>query len=890
MQIIKPAKLSLISKTYGFHGNQFAIGALCFFRLTTEKETAAQAELLTENSQWPLITKYLQNTLLDMGFAKPRGEFLLAANACAPKEQQVTKMSVSAAVGKLKKRLKVVGDRHWDGGLLSPASYPKSFSKMPLSYQNAYGGEGFSENPLGKGLINKNTKDSQTGYYHLANVYRHKESTGADRQKRSVAAFGPLDICWPQRAKFQGTYDQKWLDTRHPGFPDDTRGPLFNAAPEDQQISGFFRPGEKYRLEGMHSDFPVIEGKLPDIQVRAFISQQQGDKETFKEVKTAIDTLWFFPELLLGVAIYRGVASAYDADGLDIKKLLLACDSSGEGQRQIDYYQQVMALRSDTKTALAHVFNESQLMPAKTEQEKAEQAQLYARAKADQQEKISRMQAVQLEKLQALQPQAVAAQTQQEKSQAEAAEPPEPIPPELLEKGDIDLSDYIKFTHDRLEQARDEMDKKLAEAEQQKKRHGQSAPKETESLESMQGRVNKVVYVLATDLAKKAENSATQGQGQMPDWTGLLPCDFPPGDTIQQAAALSASKDRQARQNSPEVTVLPVPLPKQGPMQMRTWVIELLQSGTSLAGRDLAGANLSGIDFSGLDLRDVMLEQADLTSCDFSGCRLDGAVFTSAILDKTLFNASVLFQANLSLVQGKKTLFKKANLTKANLTGAKLPHSDFSDAVLNQLQASEVDLRFSRLHRVSCERGHFVQAKLNNSNWQQANIKSCIFLQPEMTDTCWQQAMLSKTLMVEGRAKGINCCGVHAEKVQFSSVAEFCGADISGGNWLGCGFRSLDLTRSDFRGSVFKNCDFGEADLSGGLLNEVLLDNCIMTQARFDDSNCSGILINETALRKCLFNRVDLRQGEIVNADLSEAEFNDCQTRGFKQRPLPSIK
>ncbi|WDE08069.1 DUF2169 domain-containing protein [Thalassomonas viridans] len=885
MQIIKPGKLSLISKTYGFHGNRFAIGALCFFRLGTPKD---KTELLTENSQWPLITAYLNNTVLDMGFAKPKGEFLIAGSACAPKNQAVRKMAVSACIGKMKKRLKVIGDRHWDGGLLSPASYPKAFRQMPLRYANAYGGETFPENPLGKGVITPKNKNPESGYYDLPNLYLHKENTGADRQKRSVAGFGPLDICGPQRARYQGTYDKKWLDTVHPGFPDDTRKQLFNAAPEDQHIKGFFHPGETYRLEGMHSDFTVIEGTTPDIQVRAFICQQQESGEDFKEVKTAIDTLWFFPELLLGVAIYRGVAEVNDSDGLDVTKLLLGCDGVQDTPREADYFRQVMALRSDSKTALAHVFNESQLMPVKTAAQKSEEAELYARAKAEQQEKAGQMQAIQQEKLQSAHPDTDIPTPEPQPQDAEAA--PEPIPQELLEKGDIDLSSYVEFTQARLEQARADMEKQLDQAEQQKKQHAKDVKKETESVQSMQARVNNVVYVVATDLAKKAEHEATQAKQQKPGWAGLLPCDFPQTDHIQQAATLMAGKDRQARQNSPQVTVLPVPLPPDGPAKMRAWVMELLQSGTSLAGRDLAGADLSGIDFSGLDLRDVMLEQANLTGCDFSECRLDGAVLTGALVDKAIFSAGSLFKANLSLVQGKKALFNNADLTQANLTGSKLTHSDFSDAVLNRIQASETDLRFSSLPRVSCERGHFVQAKLDHCNWRQANINSCIFLQPAMTDTDWQQVVFNKTLMVEGSAKGINLCGVHAEKVQFSSVADFSGADISGGKWLGCGFRSLNLTGSDFRGSVFKNCDFGESDLSGGLFNEVLLDNCIMTRARFDESDCRGILINETALRKCLFNRVDLRQGEIVNTDLSEAVFNDCQTRDFKQRPVPSIK
>ncbi|MFT4927214.1 MAG: hypothetical protein ACI8WB_003320 [Phenylobacterium sp.] len=880
MQVIKPGKISLISKTYGLNGHQFAVGVLCFFKL------GADNALLTENSQWPRITPYLNNgILLDIGYAKSHGEVLVAGKAFAPDHQPVARMTVSLSLGKVKKRLKVIGDRHWNGSFFSPASQAKPFLSLPLTYQQAYGGADYKLNLLGKGVIKAKYLNPDSGYYDLPNIYHQRESTIADSNKRSVAGFGPLDIWSPQRSGFQGTYNKKWLANVHPGFPDDTNHQLFSAAPVDQQIKGFFKPGDRYQLKGMNADLPVIEGQLPDVKARVFISQQQGNKERFKEIKTAIDTVWFFPELALGVAIHRGVIEVNDSDGLDVKKLLLAFDGIAHGQsRNIDYFQQVMALRLDRKTALGHVFNDSQLMPVKTKQQQVELDLLYGEAKELQQQKSDKVTELHIAKLQADNPEidlkaVVKAQAKaQAGSEKAASNEPGPIPQVLLDSGDFDLTPHLEYANEMAEQAKADMALLLAELEQEKQQYAAMNHQKTESLASMQARVNCVVHVLATDLA--AKNPAL-----LPDWMSQVPL------TAEQAdnAKLMASIGRQARQSSPGVTVLPIPLPPQGPRQMRSWVMELLAAGACLAGRDLAGADLSGMDFSGLDMRDVMLEQADLTGCNFSGCRLDGAVFSAATLHYAQFTGSSMCYVNLSQACGKKTRFNQTDLSHANLCEALFASCDFSDARLDEVLALAVDMRFSTLQRVKCEKGQFVEAKLDHSDWQLANVHSSIFLQPKMQQINWQQATITRCLVIEAQAQGANFCGIRAEKVQFSNLGDFRQVDISAGLWTTCGFRGLDLSDCDGRASVFKGCDFGESQFADGQLNGVLFDGCVMALATFVGADCSEVMFNETALRKCRFENTNLRDSEFNNADMTEVVFKHCQTKGLSQHPQPSL-
>jgi uncharacterized protein YjbI with pentapeptide repeats len=876
MQIIKPNKLSLISKTYGFNGNQFAVGALCFFKLGENNH------LLTENSQWPKITEYLNNgILLDMGFAKSHGEMLVAGKAFTSGKVPTTKMNVSIKLGNINKRVKVIGDRRWTGSFFSPASIPKKFTEMPLIYQNAYGACDYGENPLGKGLIKKSHK--KKGYYSLPNIYSGSDSTQADKNKRNVAGFGPLDICWPQRACYQGTYDQHWLENDHPGFPKNTDTQLFNAAPLDQQINGYFQPGETYQIKGMNAEHQLIKGQLPQIRVRAFIKQQINNEDAFKEIHTAIDTVWFFPELEMGVAIYRGVLQVNDSDGLDVKQLMLACEGVNDKPRTIDYFEHVLSLRTDPDTALAHVFNESQLMPIKTKAEQQHYDELYVEAKRLNQQKVDKMAQLHLIKIKEENPTVdIKLPTKNEADKGE----PGPIPQALLDSGDIDLSPFIEHASAAAEKAKIDTEKKLAQLKKEQLKHDQKGKKETESTASMQERVNNIVYVTATDLINKTEK-------QKPNWLQQIPKNSLQNSTennkIQQAAQLAASSARQARQSAPSVIVLPLPLPENGALQMRAWVIELMNASLSLAGRDLAGADLSGLDFSHMDMRDVMLEQANLTACNFTECRLDGAVFTAAIVDSTIFTQSSMTAVNLSLCHGEKTNFTHTNLTHSNLTEAVFEHCDFSDAIFDHVLGTSVNMQFSQLPRVSCEKGNFVNAKLAYSDWQQASFSNCIFLQPELQSINWQGVKMERCIMIDAKAEGANLSEIHATKVQFSNKGDFRQANMSAGRWLTCGFRCLDLTQCNGSGSAFIECDFGEATLEDANFNGALFNNCIMTLAKFNRSDCRAVYFNGTSLRKSQFIEVDLRGCEMVNADMTEVLFKHCLTKDMSQRPLPSI-
>lgn len=69
------------------------------------------------------------------------------------------------------------------------------------------------------------------------------------------AGFGPLGRAWAPRLQRAGTYDQAWLEQRHPGLPPDFDYGYWNAAPEDQQTP--YLPTD-VRLELWHLTDPAL--------------------------------------------------------------------------------------------------------------------------------------------------------------------------------------------------------------------------------------------------------------------------------------------------------------------------------------------------------------------------------------------------------------------------------------------------------------------------------------------------------------------------------------------------------------------------------------------------------------------------------------------------------
>jgi len=120
---------------------------------------------------WKAVPELLKPTpVLDVGMPKPRGEILVAGSCFSPRGTERQASTISVSVGKVRKKLVVFGNRYWKEGLsgLAVITDPAAFSEMPVTWENAFGGKEFADNPVGKGI--KPVMTAEGDYVPLPNI------------------------------------------------------------------------------------------------------------------------------------------------------------------------------------------------------------------------------------------------------------------------------------------------------------------------------------------------------------------------------------------------------------------------------------------------------------------------------------------------------------------------------------------------------------------------------------------------------------------------------------------------------------------------------------------------------------------------------------------------
>lgn len=239
---------------------------------------------------------------VDFAPRKKACDVLLVGSAHAPEGQRTNRSAVSLRVGPLHKACEVVGPRVWQVRSTGiSASAPGFFTKLPISYDTAFGGtdrapenedqhDAYLPNPVGCGW-HKHLKAEWVDGKPLP----FTEAPGAPVQSPSQActpvAFGPVGRGWPMRARHAGTYDQKWLDDDFPFLPKDFDERYYQAAPDDQQI-----PLPKGPLEVELRGFTLDQLRrfaLPYFEAPVHVFPKRGKRE---DLTATLDTIIFEPD------------------------------------------------------------------------------------------------------------------------------------------------------------------------------------------------------------------------------------------------------------------------------------------------------------------------------------------------------------------------------------------------------------------------------------------------------------------------------------------------------------------------------------------------------------------------------------------------------------------
>ena len=190
---------------------------------------------------------------LDLVRTKLTTDVLLLGEAHAPGGVPVTRLDVGFRVGPVVKRLRVTGDRFWQGGA---PSQPAPFVRMPICWERAYGGidpgsragpqpQWDERNPIGTGF---SLDAAHAEGLPLPNIEYPDQPVKALNDRPVPAGFGPLGVHWQPRRGLAGTYDERWLRERQPLLPQDFDDRHYQCAPTDQQAPQFLTGGEPVAL------------------------------------------------------------------------------------------------------------------------------------------------------------------------------------------------------------------------------------------------------------------------------------------------------------------------------------------------------------------------------------------------------------------------------------------------------------------------------------------------------------------------------------------------------------------------------------------------------------------------------------------------------------------
>lgn len=860
MKTIKPQKVSVLHRTFEAAGSL----NLCVTVMVGSPFGAPQSPV-HEATLWKMLAAELgKDVAPDACMPKPRSEVLVNARAY-PRGGARPACSVRLAIGPIDKTLWVAGDRTWDR--TGAASDPAPFTEMAITWANAFGGPGFGANPVGKGFAPIKGEAGET--HPLPNIEDPKRLLRAPRDRPPPAGFGPFDLTWPERYASTGTYDDAWLQNQFPGLPLDFDFAFYNTAPLDQRLDGHFRGDEAFTLENMHPGKPVLEGRLPGLLSRVFVSLRSGE---LREVPMRLDTVQLFPGVEQMVVIFRGLTRVTEDDASDVLQLVAACEALG-APRSVEHYKGVLAERLDKKRGALASLRDTDLMPpgpgASVALAEIADPDLAAPIELLKSKNMHSRLDHELAQGRAR----IAAMGLDPDEHLPLAPRPEPdaTPPSLDEleaivtqakaEGARAMAD-AEAKRERAEtQARERcqeagLDYDKAVAEQQKKQGGPptfSAAVELQKLRDAQQ--------LAANAGVKLP--ALEAQLQDPELRrrlqtaedGLRDMYRKHAHQMPAAQAAAASFSERAR--------IELPAGAGG--------------GVSFAGRDLTGVDLSGLDLRGVDLSSAFLEGASLAGSNLTGADLTRAVLTRADLTGADLTGARLAGCNLgrAVLAGAK-LLGGIDLTRAVLAGADLTGASFCGARLDRVDLAEATFRDTDFTGVVGVNINFMSSDLRGLKLAGASFVKCNFIEVDLSGVDLTGADLSSAAFVSVKADGAVLRGARLVKLRAVRETSFEGADfteavLTSANLRQCRLAGCDFTRAELGGADLSECDLRRARFYRATGREARFTKADLSQAVFTGANLMCALLDRAKVHGTSFLGANLFRADLAKVDVDGA-------------------
>jgi len=856
MKVAKPVKTPILTRIVEWKRRpQLHVAAMLGFPL------GAPRALIDEVSLWPAVMSALGETgVLDEGIRKARGELLVSGCFHAPGGEPIGASYVGVRCAGIDKRLSVVGDRHWKDGV---PTEPEPMTNMPIDWAHAFGGQNYERNPYGKGAT-AGVVDGQK-VRPLPNIEPFERLIRKPSQKPEPAGLLPMDVTFAQRRQRAGTYDKTWFEHHFPGLPADADLTFFNAAPADQWLDGFFQGDEELAIENMHPEKPLLEGHLPGLTTRCFITQLRGGGPCFIEIPMRCDTVWLFPEAELGVVIFHGSTPVAEDDAAYVVHLLAACEDPAH-PRTADHYRHALARRLDEDDGALEDLSDSDLMPPLDSgvAPNIGETDIGNWVKGDNLLAENLRRGVECQRAEA-----------RANCEAEGMDPAayglaDPLPPDPQVPDDPDAQvAFVKEQRERAERETKKLDEMKVEAEAQAREQCAEIGVDFDDMMAEGQR----------EAAGPPKFSATEQLDMMHDMAEI----GSDGDADDPLLAMVDDPDYQAQLVETEQSLREMylkhahlqpaaaPLDEGASAQARVVVQAAVDSDTSLAERDLTGADLSGMKLGEVDLSGAFLEAANLSGCDLRGANLENAVLARANLADAQLDGATLCGANLGGAVLAGASFDGCDLTEAVLSRAKLAGARLTDAKLASVDLLETEFGDVDLSRSSLPECSVIKADLSGAKLTGADLTKSTFIECTFDRADLAQARLEKATFVTCRGKDVS----------FREAAFAQGVMVHGSAFPGADFRDADLERANLRGTVLtgarldranlRNSDLSECDITTGSLERAVLTEAMLVRTKLDGASAEGANLMDALMSKSSLRGTNLTGSNLYRADLSRA-------------------
>lgn len=257
---------------------------------------------------------------------------------------------------------------------------------------------------------------------------------------------------------------------------------------------------------------------------------------------------------------------------------------------------------------------------------------------------------------------------------------------------------------------------------------------------------------------------------------------------------------------------------------------------------------------------DLSFQEAVLESRGDHAERLDAVQLNGAkIPENVSFNGCLIAVAQ----------FQRAELTDVDFSDAKIWHSDFSEANLRDTIFEEAVFEYSHLDRAELvdsdlEETEFIATQLVETNLSGSRLRETVFEEAQAVESDFSEAIMRDATITDSNLMS----------------SDFSGAELQSAKLRECNLSYVDFTDADLRGADFTSSDVAGAELSdaNNLVSSGIAAARNLSEAEWAGANLHGIDFTRRDLSDAALEEVQLRDGILRGADLSNANLSNASS------------